>query len=111
MDMKLAQEPFEMIANGEKTVEVRLYDEKRAKLKLGDTIRFTRVKDNGRYIDVQVVSLKVFRNFYELFTSSIADKCGVGNLSAAEAAGEMYKYYTPQDEVKFGVLAIGFELI
>lgn len=36
--MKLYNEPFQMIKKGEKTIELRLNDEKRRKLKKGDTI-------------------------------------------------------------------------
>ena len=35
-EMKLALEPFVMIADGRKTIELRLYDDKRKKIKLGD---------------------------------------------------------------------------
>ena len=40
MNMKLNKEPFEKIKSGEKTIELRLYDEKRRKIKAGDTICF-----------------------------------------------------------------------
>ena len=39
-EMKLALEPFDMIADGRKTIELRLYDDKRKKIKLGDEIQF-----------------------------------------------------------------------
>ena len=39
--MKLHQEPFESIKKGAKTIELRLYDEKRQALKSGDLIDFT----------------------------------------------------------------------
>ena len=34
--MKLKESPFERIKNGTKTIEFRLYDEKRSKIKIGD---------------------------------------------------------------------------
>ena len=36
--MNLAAEPFEQIASGRKTIEMRLLDEKRQKLMIGDLI-------------------------------------------------------------------------
>lgn len=36
--MRLHKEPFELIKNGSKTIELRLYDEKRQMINLGDTI-------------------------------------------------------------------------
>ncbi|MBQ0010138.1 MAG: ASCH domain-containing protein, partial [Ruminococcus sp.] len=39
--MKLQPEPFAMIRSGKKTIELRLYDEKRQQIEVGDTIEFT----------------------------------------------------------------------
>lgn len=36
--MRLRREPFEKIRSGEKTIELRLFDEKRQKLKVDDEI-------------------------------------------------------------------------
>ena len=36
--MKLKEDPFERMKNGTKTIEFRLYDEKRRKIKVGDEI-------------------------------------------------------------------------
>ena len=36
--MKLKLSPFEKIKDGSKTIELRLYDEKRQKVKIGDFI-------------------------------------------------------------------------
>ena len=38
--MKLQPLPFSMIESGRKTIELRLYDEKRRLIAIGDTIRF-----------------------------------------------------------------------
>ena len=39
--LQLATVPFEAITSGVKTIESRLYDEKRQTIQLGDTIIFT----------------------------------------------------------------------
>lgn len=39
--MKLKQEPFEKIRNGSKTIELRIYDEKRQQVQIGDFIEFS----------------------------------------------------------------------
>ncbi len=47
-EMHLADLPFEQIRSGKKTVEVRLYDEKRRAIREGDVIVFTvRIGRNG----------------------------------------------------------------
>ena len=39
--MNLNPQPFEMIAQGKKTIELRLLDEKRKKIAAGDVLIFT----------------------------------------------------------------------
>jgi len=45
--------PFSKIASGNKTVEFRLYDEKRQLLKVGDTIEFENLADQ------QILKVKI----------------------------------------------------
>ena len=40
-NMNLSPVPFEMIKSGQKTIELRLNDEKRQRIKTGDTIIFS----------------------------------------------------------------------
>ena len=40
--MKLLEDPFDRIKNGIKTIEFRLFDEKRRLIKIGDKIEFER---------------------------------------------------------------------
>ena len=46
-EMKLHSSPFEMIKSGKKTIELRLYDEKRQLIKEGDIIIFTNTSNGG----------------------------------------------------------------
>ena len=55
--MNLNNRPFQLIKNGSKSVEMRLYDEKRAKIKVGDQISFTNLVD-GFVIDEKKVAFK-----------------------------------------------------
>ena len=47
--MKLNPAPFAMIKSGKKTIELRLFDEKRQQIKAGDAIEFTNTA-NGEKI-------------------------------------------------------------
>ena len=60
--MQLHPAPFEMIKDGKKTIELRLYDEKRRKIRVGDTILFTNTA-TGEMLDVNVLKLSVFDSF------------------------------------------------
>ena len=44
-EMKLNTEPFERIKSGRKKLELRLFDEKRQRLDIGDIIIFSRLPD------------------------------------------------------------------
>ena len=44
--MKLNESPFERIKNGKKTIEFRLYDEKRQQIKIGDKIEFSKLPED-----------------------------------------------------------------
>ena len=41
-EMKLNENPFERMKNGPKTIEFRLNDEKRKKIKIGEKITFSK---------------------------------------------------------------------
>ena len=56
-EMKLHASPFEMIKSGAKNIELRLFDEKRQKIKTGDDIIFTNTF-NGEKICATVKTLK-----------------------------------------------------
>lgn len=47
-EMNLHNEPFNLIKQGTKTIELRLYDEKRQQIKVGDTIVFTNRSTNEK---------------------------------------------------------------
>lgn len=109
-EMKLADEPFELIASGKKTVEVRLCDEKRKQISVGDEIEFFRLNGSGS-VTAKVVALHRFGSFAELFASALHPKTGCGDLSATLAADTMYKYYTKEQESQYGILGIEIVLI
>ena len=108
--MHLAAQPFELIESGAKTVEVRLHDEKRRQIAVGDQIVFT-ILGGSRRVNVKVVALHVFKNFLSLYSSPLFEKTGSYGITAEEAAQSMYVYYLPADELKYGVLGIEIEKI
>lgn len=107
--MKLNDVPFETIENGTKTIELRLYDEKRRKIKIGDTICF---KGKASTIKAIVKALHIFRNFDELYAALPLDKCGYTADELATASPEdMLEYYTKEQIKKYGVVGIQIEVI
>ena len=70
--MKLNQEPFEAIKNGTKTVEFRLYDEKRKKVQVGDEIEFSKLPELQEKLLVKVIDLYKEESFAKLFKKVFA---------------------------------------
>ena len=107
--MRLNAAPFDAIASGEKTIELRLFDEKRRAIRVGDEIEFECVGDSDRRVARQVIALHVFRSFDELYAALPLEKCGytayeVGaGLARAE---DMREYYSSEDEARWGVVGI-----
>ena len=110
--MKLMKEPFEKIAANEKTIELRLFDEKRRRIDIGDKIIFENFEDSSRRIAVLVKSLHRYTTFEELFTDISPEKCGLTDThNPNEASAKMSQYYTNEQIQKYGVLGIGIALI
>lgn len=73
--MKLNDNPFAAIEKGEKTIELRLYDEKRKKINVGDEIEFSCAGVDYKLIaDVKSCTVSMIsKNFTALFLLTNAD--------------------------------------
>ena len=105
--MRLAPEPFGMVLAGRKTIELRLYDEKRRKIKTGDSIVFYSTADENASFEAEVTGLYVFRSFAELYRALPLTECGYTEENVAEASPEdMDLYYTKEQQAKYGAVGI-----
>jgi len=104
--MRLDASPFEMIRNGEKTIELRLFDEKRQQVKVGDRIVFIN-STTGVKLSKTVARLHKFDSFKELYKSLPLLKCGYTGKTIDKAKPEdMERYYSVEQQNKFGVIGI-----
>lgn len=109
--MNLIPEPFAMIRSGQKTIELRLNDEKRQKINVGDSIEFTQT-ETGECLIVQVIAIHRFDSFAELYQKLPLLKCGYTKVDIVTAKPEdMNLYYTPEQQEKYGVLGIEIKAI
>lgn len=109
-EMKLRPLPFSQIASGEKTIEARLYDEKRQLVQLGDEIQFTNT-DTSETLGAYVVGLLRYASFQDMFTYQDPRLFGFDIGDDARTAAEMMrKYYPEAEEVQHGVLGIQINL-
>lgn len=103
--MKLCSSPFEMISHGDKTIELRLYDEKRQKINVGDTIVFTNIENPEFQLTAEVLNIHRFNSFDELYTKLPLDKCGYKKGEKADPA-DMEVYYPKEMQQRYGVVGI-----
>lgn len=109
--MGLYEEPFNSIQAGRKTVEVRLNDEKRRQLTIGDSIEFTLVPNSQKTLTVEIVGLTRYPTFKEMYASIPASAFDTENLTLEEMVEETYDIYTHEQESQWGTLAIEVKLL
>ena len=109
-EMKLNEKAFLNIKNDIKKFELRLYDEKRQKISLNDTIIFHNLNNTNDTIIVKVIGLLRYNSFRDLFKDIDYNLCGPAN-SLEEKIERVHTFYTVEEEQKHGILAIKLELI
>lgn len=109
--MKLRPLPFSGIASGRKTIELRLLDEKRRRIRVGDTLIFSNTDDDTATLTCAVRALYVFANFDDLYRALPLEKCGYLPEEVSRAsAKDMEQYYSAQEQALYGVIGIEIEL-
>ena len=107
--LKLATEPFDAIVSGEKTIESRLYDEKRQKIQLGDEIVFTNRDKPGQTATVKVVGLLRYATFHDLFSHNNPRRFGGDSVEWLEE--QIGEFYSLDDQLEDGVVGIEFKMV
>lgn len=110
-EMKLQPEYYNFILNGTKRIEIRLNDEKRQLIKLGDILEIKKEPDLSESFKVKVVGLLRYNSFEDMFNdfdiSILADK----SMTKEELINVLEQFYTKDMQNKYGVLGIRIELI
>lgn len=108
-EMNLQPKYFDYIKNGTKRIELRLFDEKRQQIQLGDTIEFS--KSENEKFKAEVIGLLRYNSFSDLFEdfdiSILADK----SMTKQELLNVLSEFYTSEKQEKYGVVGIRLKLI
>ena len=102
--MKLQNESFKQIKKEIKKIEIRLNDEKRKIFEINDYIEFTNIT-TLEIMFVKITNLYHFESFEKLFNNFDNSILGCGSYE------EMYKYYSKEEEKKYGVLGIEIKVL
>lgn len=103
--MKLNESPFERIKNGTKTIEFRLYDEKRQQIKIGDKIEFSKSPDLQEKLLVDVIDLYREDTFENLFRKLYSNEEEI-----IQKTKIMHTIYSPEKEQQHGILGIKIKI-
>ena len=110
-EMKLKQRYFDFMLNGTKRIEIRLYDEKRQKINIGDTIIFHNDDNLNQSFSAKVIGLLRYYNFADMLNdidiSLLADKSFTkeGLISVLE------EFYTKEKQNEYGILGIRIKIL
>lgn len=107
-EMRLQPDPFEKIKSGRKKVEMRLNDEKRRRIAVGDRILFTNAS-NGEKLNIVVAGVYPFPSFHELYAAFPPESLGYGEGEYPDPA-DMEKYYDNEMIKQYGVLGIAVDV-
>ncbi len=107
--MKLQPSSFDKIREGKKIIELRLYDEKRRGIKIGDVIEFKREPEQIETAKAEVIALLNYKTFSDLINDIPASYFGYSDKG--DLLKSVYTFYTKEQEGKYTVLGIKIKLI
>lgn len=108
-ELRLNNDPFEKIKIGAKTIEMRLYDEKRKLIKENDIIEFTNRNTNEK-IRTKVIKLHLYTSFDELYENFNNISLGYEENEIKDPK-DMEIYYSKEKQCQYGVVGIEIRLI
>jgi ASC-1-like (ASCH) protein len=105
----LFPEPLGKIKSGQKTVELRLWDEKRRKVKVGDRVVFVSTENSAEKLVAEVRAIHRALDFAELLAGGEVSPDQLGYKTVAEALNPPNPIYSIEQQHQSGIVA--FELI
>lgn len=110
-EMNLQPEYYNFIVNGTKRIEIRLFDEKRQQIHIGDTIKFLKEPNLDEFFNAKVVGLLRYDSFEKMFKDFDISLLSDQSMTKEELIKVLERFYTKEKQQKYGVLGIRIELI
>ena len=108
--MGLQEEYFNAMKYGSKKIEIRLFDEKRKQLAVGDTIQFLLEPDRKNKINSKIIRLTKYKTFSEAIENIPIYYLASQGSSKQKYLEDLNKYYSIEEQNKYGVIAIEVEI-
>ncbi|MDP5274946.1 ASCH domain-containing protein [Chengkuizengella axinellae] len=109
--MGLFEEYYTSVKEGKKIVEVRLNDEKRRRIKLGDKIKFIKLPEENEIIYVEVLELIKYDTFKAMYEDIPFQQFDCEGWRMEDMLKGTYQIYTSEQENKWGTLAIKMKVL
>jgi len=107
----LSEPWFSLISLGLKTVEGRKNKGKFMNMKIGDIIQWVNHDFMERTIMTEILDKVKYISFQEYLEMEGLDKCLPGIPDIEHGLSVYFKYFTKEDEARYGVIAIRLKLI
>lgn len=107
--MKVQTKYYNLLKSGKKVIELRLFDEKRQKIKIGDEILLSDSSNTNDSFVARVINLHRSESFDKL--CQIITPAQAGFTSKEELITALQEFYTPDSQQKYGVLGIEIQKI
>ena len=108
-EMGLQTRYFDFIKNGTKRIELRLFDEKRQKIKPGDIIEFS--NPEGKKLETEVVELLRYKTFDELVAGHDVSELADASMSKKEVLEALAEFYPEEKQKRYGVVGIKVKVL
>ena len=106
--MNVKTKYYNLLKSGKKTIELRLFDEKRQKIKIDDLITFADASDTANTFQAKVINLHRAANFRALCQKIQPQQAGF--TSKEELLAALEEFYTPSAQEEYGVVGIEISL-
>ena len=111
MIVHLHPEVFNIVLDGNKDVEIRVNDEKRRKLNIGDTLIFLNRSNEQEQIKATITNLVYFNSFLDVTNYYDMKRIYLEGTTKEEYINLMKQFYSDEEVSKYGVVAIEFNKI
>ena len=106
LEMKVNTEYYNYFINGTKRIEIRINDEKRRSIKIGDKIRIIKNPEKDESFVAEVIGLLYYRNFsellYDIDIELVADK----EYTKERLMKVLDTFYTQEEQKEYGIVGI-----
>ena len=111
MTVHLDPDIFEVVKNETKTIEVRVNDEKRRRLKVGDKIAFLKRPDELEQIEAIVEELIYYKDFNDLVKDYTIEEMYLKGYTKEYFLNLLKRFYSDEEIEEYGTVAIRFKKI